>query len=128
MKVFTSYFAVMNKVRAAGLLPVAITWKLPNFVPRDFPQLPELAPDGSILGRFKRGQITEAQYKKLYLHQLNSVDQEFTNFMLSVMSMRKPVVLMCYEKAGTFCHRHFALDWLRSFCHPSEIIGEFDAT
>lgn len=68
----------------------------------------ELAPSVELLYKWKQNKITEKEYKNIYLAELNS------KFMPEEVLEKLPEksLLLCYEKAGSFCHRHILADWL----------------
>lgn len=75
--------------------------------PKDYKCIacPELCPDWSLVSGYKRGDITEKQYRKAYIKQLKA---------LNVHVMYKKLdnyVLLCYEPDGKFCHRQIVAEW-----------------
>jgi len=45
---------------------------------------------------------------------------------LKTKSQGQPVVLLCYEKSGSFCHRHLVAEWLNKYLAGDEKVVEFD--
>ena len=54
----------------------------------------------------------EEKYNETVLSKLNPNDVQFR---LYELSNRKNVVLLCYEKPETFCHRHIVAEWLSGY-------------
>lgn len=66
-----------------------------------------LAPTPELIGGYKKGIITEGEYRKKYFRILSYLTFE------TVFDILKPgAVLLCYENAGQFCHRFLASEWL----------------
>lgn len=109
--IFTSYFAWIDQLRAAGIVPIAISRSVPKFA-RGMAWFPQLAPKADILDRY-RADHDEAAYIREYiprvLGRLNVAD---VARQLSEISGGGDVALCCYEKPGAFCHRHLVADWL----------------
>jgi len=99
----TSYFAKSSQ------LPRAIA--ISASVPPGFkgPRLRALAPPYDLIEKYKRDNdevYFEEQYKERVL---NNLDPK------AVYKVTGPdAVLLCWEKSGSFCHRHIAADWLSS--------------
>jgi len=97
----TSYFAINfdhpNAVSIA-LFPPKV------FKGRCFP---DLAPSKGLLNKYKRKEITERQYTMEYIRTvLDKLDPKETYNKLG-----KDAVLLCYERAGEFCHRQLVATW-----------------
>jgi hypothetical protein len=79
-----------------------------------------LAPTWALVGGHKGWQgyepLTDAEYTERYLELLRSryrrSEQAFTDLI-----QRPELVLLCYCRAGVFCHRHLALDVLDKIAH-----------
>lgn len=57
MRIYTSYFANLKNIEAAGIYPVAICCKVPKFFTN--PNMYSVAPTDSILFEYKNSQQTE---------------------------------------------------------------------
>lgn len=108
---YTSYFA---KADLSNPLAYAITVKVPDWAGKNegrrLNHCPDLAPTFRMLRLYKNNYITEAQYKDMYLHELNSrgkTPQQVAD------ALPDGAILLCYERRGQFCHRHIAAEWLR---------------
>ena len=113
-KVYTSYFS-----RAGRIVPNRRLLSISRGTPENWggAYLRELNPSGSLLGSFKAGYVTQAEYEITYryetLSKLNPID---------IYNKTRGKVLCCWEKSGEFCHRHIVLKWLREEL-GDEIIG-----
>lgn len=109
--IYTGYFAKTKKYIEDGYTPVSIAGRAPGFYTGI--QYKKLAPSWAIFKLWKDGDIDNFQYTEMFreniLANLNSreVRQELESF-------GENVVLLCYEKAGDFCHRHIVADWLET--------------
>ena len=100
--IYTSYFANRD-IHNAGLRLVAVSLS----VPRGFhcERYNALAPTRELINIAHYGKIDE--YTKLYSEQvLSHLDP------LKVYRELDGSILLCWEKAGKFCHRRLIADWL----------------
>ena len=108
--IFTGYYAKLKEYENAGLQPLSIAGKAPDFYKG--PQFKSLAPEYKMFMDWKKGKIDNMGYTSIFLEHLNTLDKEAIRRMLT--SFDKDVILLCYEKPGDFCHRHIVADWLES--------------
>lgn len=107
MKIYTSYFGNVNKLKVSGIEPIGIA----RYKPRYYSgfNIVSVAPKPFMLDE----NMTEEQYVKHYqelvLDKLNI--KEFIKT-LEGLSGGKDVALCCYEKPGQFCHRHLLSEYL----------------
>lgn len=109
MRIYTSYFAKLNKI-PEKFYPIAISCTVPSGI--NIPRYVSLAPPYSLLSRYKKDKDTisyEVEYRETVLGHL---EKEKVLKQLERMSGGKDVVLMCYEKSDSFCHRHIVASWL----------------
>lgn len=94
-----------------------------KFKPRWFngESLCELAPSADLLHRYKSDTVSEDAYKTEYFTMLDGVDilKLFSQFPEDAR-----IVLLCYEKTGSFCHRHLLAEYLSE--HYSISISELE--
>ena len=113
---YTGYFAQLKKYEAAGLIPISICGKAPDWY--NGLQYKVLAPKWAFFKEWKEG-----SYKgdnEYYIEHFNA--EVLSNITarkvirdiesLSGVSS-KDIILICYEKPGDFCHRHLVADWLK---------------
>ena len=108
--IFTGYYAKLKEYENAGLQPLSIAGKAPDFYKG--PQFKSLAPEYKMFMDWKKGKIDNMGYTSIFLEHLNTLDKEAVRRMLT--SFDKDGILLCYEKPGEFCHRHIVADWLES--------------
>jgi uncharacterized protein YeaO (DUF488 family) len=96
----TSYFAHYK-----GQNGIAITAYKPKFW--NGPVYSSLAPSKDLLNRYKSGQVTDEQYVVEFKAHLSTLDTQ------KVWSDVGDKVLLCYETADKFCHRHLVAAWIR---------------
>lgn len=109
MEVRTSYFA--NYKNYDGYLRFSVA-KFPPPNSYDI-NLFCLAPSMYLLQSYKDGKISEEEYTKEYLNQLDEFRKHIDVFVQNLKHSLKDdkIVLLCYEKNG-FCHRHILADYL----------------
>jgi hypothetical protein len=110
MNIFTSYFAVVEKL-PLSIYPVSIAlfppkgWKFDEFRP--------LAPTPEILNAYRKDH-DEAKYRESYIKMLMQRQIRSSCFVNNWLKSRYigDVALICYERPGAFCHRHIVAEWL----------------
>ena len=109
--IYTGYYACLNKYIDAGLVPISIAGKAPEFYHGD--EYKVLAPKYDFFIRWKRGEIDNFKYVELYNKEvLSKLDAIDVCIDLYNISNGNDIVLLCYEKPGDFCHRHIVADWI----------------
>ena len=104
--IYTSYFA---KYKGENGVSIA------RFKPKWFngPEYLDLAPSVDLLTWWKNcdqnDESNKMQYIESYYNMLFELDPR------KVYEELEGKVLLCYEKVGTFCHRHLVTMWLRQF-------------
>ncbi len=96
----TSYFAHYR-----GPDGIAITVYKPKFWNGDV--YPDLAPSRDLLNRYKAGKATDEEYTVEFNRHLSTLDPK------TVWRDLKDKVLLCYETADKFCHRHLVANWIK---------------
>lgn len=96
----TSYFAKYKKENG-----VSIALSTPNWFQGE--EYKKLAPPKKLLYDYKSRLVDKEEYKNIYLKEvLNRLDPK------EVAKDLNDKVLLCYEKAGDFCHRRLVAEWL----------------
>lgn len=104
MKIYTGYYGNMRAYR--GMVCVAVSLSVPKWLSAPLPNIRELNPKPWML-HMEKAQYTEA-YNKI-LSKLSA--RQIVDF-LETISDGHPVVLLCFEKPGDFCHRELVAAWL----------------
>ena len=113
----TGYFAKLKEYQKVGLTPISIAAKPPIWYKDS--EYKKLAPKWSFYSEWKNGshkgdnEYYTKHFKEEVLDKLDpeQVLKELEGF--SGVSLDK-IILLCYEKPGTFCHRHLVADWLKN--------------
>lgn len=108
--IWTGYYAKLKKYEEAGLVPVAISGKIPDFYKGA--RCKELAPRYESFKKWKNKEISDFEYIEEYKGYLDSLDKEEVRFFFESPNKCDNMILLCYEKSGDFCHRHALADWL----------------
>ena len=114
MKIYTSYFANVKKLEAAGVIPISISCYPPRWFPAGYPRMKELAPTGAMLKMtqeeydFKFDQILDKLCPSNILEKLAGISKQ---------NGGADVAILCFEKPTDFCHRHVVAKWLNQ--HPA---------
>ena len=121
MNIYTSYFANVGK------LPFdAVLISIARYAPKVWKgkECKSLAPPPALLEKYKQthdaGEYTEWFNAVLDRKDIAPYKEMFE--ILSVGHDRKehPIVLLCYERPGAFCHRHIVAEWLKLNGIPCE--------
>ncbi|HEY9826767.1 MAG TPA: DUF488 family protein [Stenomitos sp.] len=78
-----------------------------------------LAPSKELLADWKAGVLDEAQYTARYRAELQAKLPKIRQW-LSTVDLAEDLTLLCWERAGEFCHRNLALKLIehhRPECH-----------
>lgn len=114
MEIRTGYFAQTKKYESLGYMPISIALRTPDWF--DGLKTTGLSPNNVLLGKFKNKEITEENFKVFYLAGLKpSVIEmyiEAWSECCDIDSTIKGVVLMCYEKPESVCHRHYLAEYI----------------
>ena len=112
MKIYTSYFGFLKKV-PPEILPVSIA----RFSPKWFSgkEMKPLAPEKKLLWQAKGGKISEEEYTRRYMNQIQKLFDPIILYGKFVTDFGgKDIVLLCFEKKGEFCHRRLLAEWLEA--------------
>ena len=118
--IYTSYFGKLRSV-PEEYCRISICRSMPTcFFAKQY--LP-LAPSANILYEYKHTR-DEEKFSKAFRSELDRLDPLSVVADLLDMAGENPdIVLLCYEKAGDFCHRHIVAEWLREHRVPVEEYG-----
>lgn len=102
----TSYFAMARYLPS----PVSISSMKPSWY--DGPEVRMLAPPFFIVEAYKSGYLSEANYIKDYTENVLKPLNQKDVYDYIVSAFGEDASLLCYEKAGEFCHRRIVAKWL----------------
>lgn len=119
MEIRTGYFAYAKKYEEMGYQCISIARVKPRWF--NGSTLYELAPTFDLLNRYKRGLVSEDNYKAEYYFMLKNVD---IDSILKTFPEDTKIVFLCYEKSDSFCHRHLLADYLNT--HWGTSISELE--
>jgi len=108
---YTSYFAMHDKIVKQGIIPVAISRYIQPWLNGKVVHYLTLAPASDMIKR----PVIPADFIPRYRVILKKASSKVVVGDLKKISVHyggKPLALMCYEKPSNFCHRHLVKDWL----------------
>ena len=125
---YTGYFAKLKKYQEAGLVPVSIALKSPDWY--HGLEYKQLAPSWDILSAWKSGEYQgDVDYYTQEFNDKILKNRSITTVIhdLTELTNAEPnnIILLCYEKPEDFCHRHLVADWItkRSVFLSTCIVG-----
>ena len=105
MKIYTGYYGNMKAYR--GMTCIAISLGVPKWLSPPLPNLRALNPKPWMLHMEKEA------YTEVYNRLLAELSpRKIVDYLEAFSGGGKPVVLLCYEKPGDFCHRELVAQWL----------------
>lgn len=109
---YTGYFARIEKYKELGLYPVSIARYNPKGM--NIFTWSAVAPSEDILRDYKSGKITEIEYDFRYRLQLQNrnILEDLYFIDSKIPKEYNGIVLCCYEKSGTFCHRYILAEYI----------------
>ena len=122
-KVYTSYFAIEKRVHAR--LPdnrqlVAAVRYFPQWAKRDhYRWLRELGPSADLLACAKARKISFKDYAEEYLKELTTNSdsmRQVEDLVHLILYSKMDVVLFCYEKDSSVCHRSILKQLIVDVC------------
>ena len=114
---YTSYFAKLNRI-STEYCPIAISASVPDWYKGK--HYKTLCPPYSTFMHYKNDNDWN-QYTKEYNHKLSTLD--FNQVISDIENLANDadnIVLLCYERPGTNCHRHLVAEWLRDHGYDCE--------
>jgi hypothetical protein len=105
MAIYTTYYGNLKNVPFNNKV-----YSISRYTPRnikDIETIKELTPSDSLLRRIKNKEITNLEYTNEFNEQLSRLDP------YKFKEQLDGCVLVCYERPGSFCHRHLVSKWFR---------------
>ena len=112
LKIWT---AQMNKTKGKGYPVLDITIKNKDKFGKIF------APTWKMVMDYKKGAITDEEYTSQY-HTMMLTSYEIHRDLWEELLNKDEIVLMCFCRAGQFCHRHLLTNYLVTL--GAEYMGE----
>ncbi|MCL1826791.1 MAG: DUF488 domain-containing protein [Candidatus Cloacimonetes bacterium] len=109
MKIYTSYFAKLRKI-PDDIVPISICLK-PPFWFKGW-QYKVLSPNVDIFTEQKANPNPQLYTVRFYAEVLDLLEKQKVLQDLETFGAGQPVVLLCWEKSTSFCHRHLVAAWL----------------
>jgi gamma-glutamylcyclotransferase (GGCT)/AIG2-like uncharacterized protein YtfP len=106
MKIYTSYYGNLKKLKEKNVLAIGISLGKPKWFTGMMYQV--IAPTYPILQMEDEKIYTELFVKKV----LGLVKAKKVYDDLKMLSSGRDVAILCYEKPEDFCHRHLVAVWL----------------
>lgn len=110
MEIKTGYFAQKKKYEESGYTVIGITRCPPKWF--DGLNMIMLAPQYNLVKSLKDGIINEEIFEQEYLKYLNSIYNYPKDAINSLSLNFDKIVLCCFEKSDSFCHRHILSKYL----------------
>jgi uncharacterized protein YeaO (DUF488 family) len=111
MKIFTSYFGNLSKLKTSEIKPISIAIHPPAWYKGA--SLIELAPSYQMVSLSKSGQITWEEYERQFKSRLERRDPKNILRSLYIMGAGGDVALLCWEVLDVMCHRRLVAEWLK---------------
>lgn len=109
-RLVTSYFAKITQLTKDGYGLLGIVQYPPLFYTGWNNE--KLAPSPDLLQRYKSGYVSSSEYVIEYEEVLAELDPRSTyRQCLNHLGENGKVALLCFEKAGDFCHRRLVAKW-----------------
>lgn len=103
MELYTISMSQWRKAKAKDIEIFDITYKSGD---------KRLAPENSLLWPYKRGEVSDEEYTRVYLNKLRDVAREDPGAFKQILDSGTPLALACFCPAGKFCHRHLLKDFI----------------
>lgn len=108
MKIYTSYYGRHEKLRAARLVLVGISYKIPDWAKIDG-RLLDLSPDPGMISLAPKHWDSFVEAYRLIVRRLEPL--AIVN-QIKAISGGRDVALLCWEKPSRHCHRSLVGRWL----------------
>ncbi len=105
IKIYTSYWGNLKKLRENDIFPVGISRYPPRYV-KGVISDKRLAPYGNML------RMPREKFDPMYQEILSKVNVYQFIENLEKISEGKDVALLCFEKPGDYCHRTAVAEWI----------------
>lgn len=118
MNIYTSYFSNYKNLVEYQCVSIANSKPANIFVP----EWVTVRPDWCNVDAYKKGLLDYEQFTKLYRAKLEQFDS--CMYTAYLMQYKQDVVLLCWEKDATICHRRVLAEFLSELLNTQ--INELD--
>jgi uncharacterized protein YeaO (DUF488 family) len=108
IQIYTTNYTKASRLSEKYYLKVSISL----YRPKEFNgmQINSFAPTKELLSAFKNG-LSEEEYEIRYRDQINKLSDIYSFFKIMAKQAKgRDILLLCYEKKNSFCHRHILSD------------------
>ena len=105
----TGYFKQIEDNSTLGYVSISL---YPSKNKNVLYEFKSLAPNWKLLEKFKSKQLSESDFEKEYLEQLNNLDAKTIFEQINFLTGDKEPILMTNGNKTSFCHRHIFARWL----------------
>lgn len=119
----TSYFSNLRRVQDSQIIPVSVAQGTPRGI--KILEYKDLAPPWSLIKQYKRDKNVDNYIANYSEGVLRGKNQYKVLGDLILLADAQNIALICFEKPGSFCHRHLIAAWLNSILPRKDWIYEF---
>ena len=105
----TGYFKQIEDNSTLGYVSISL---YPSKNKNVLYEFKSLAPNWKLLEKFKSKQLSDSEFEKEYLEQLNNLDAKTIFEQINFLTGDKEPILMTHGNKSSFCHRHIFAKWL----------------
>ena len=110
--IFTSYFANLRNI-PSSVTPIAICGGIPSWF--NGLHYKKLAPKIGFFNEWKKNHNNQYYIDHFQSEVLDNLHVETVIHEILTLGNYEDVVLVCYEKSNSFCHRHLVREWINSY-------------
>ncbi len=105
----TGYFKQIEDNSTLGYVSISL---YPSKNKNVLYEFKSLAPNWKLLEKYKSKQLSDSDFEKEYLEQLNNLDAKTIFEQINFLTGDKEPILMTNGNKSSFCHRHIFASWL----------------
>ena len=104
----TGYFKQIEDNLTLGYVSISL---YPSKNKNVFYEFKSLVPNWKLLEMYKSKQLSDSEFEKEYLEQLNNLDAKTIFEQINFLTGDKEPILMTHGNKSSFCHRHILAKW-----------------
>ncbi len=116
----TGYFKQIEDNLTLGYVSISLYPSKNKNVKYEFKSL---VPNWKLLEMYKSKQLSDSEFEKEYLEQLNNLDAKTIFEQINFLTGENEPILMTHGNKSSFCHRHILAKWFEENLQIE--IGEF---